>query len=408
MPSDLARLWSLDPAVTFLNHGSFGATPVAVLGEQERWRVRMEAEPVRFFARDLAGCLDEARADLAAFVGADPNDLALVPNATAGFNTVLRSLRFEPGDELLTTDHAYNAAKNALELSAQTWGARPVIATVPFPLSSADEVAESVLAAVTPRTRLVLLDHVTSPTALIFPVQGLVAELAERGIDTLVDGAHAPGTLPLQLDALGAAYYTGNLHKWVSAPKGAAFLHVRRDRQAGLRPLSISHGANASRMDRSRFRLEFDWLGTHDPSPWLSVPAAIRFGGELLPGGWDALRARNHGLALAGRDLLCAALGVAAPAPDEMLGCMAALPLPIETSAARLQGIELYGDPVHDALLDEHGVQVMVTPWPQRPDDGPWRRLVRISVAAYNDAGDLRRLASALPDVLADQSASTA
>ena len=385
----------LEPGVDFLNHGSFGATPRVVLAAQRAWRDRMEAEPVRFLARDVETELDAARAELAAFLGADPDDLAFLPNATAGFNSVLRSLALQPGEELLTTDHAYNAAKNALEWVAERTGVRVVIATVPFPIRDPDEVVGAVVGAISPRTRLALLDHVTSPTALIFPVQRLVQELAARGIDTLVDGAHAPGMLDLQIEALNAAYYTGNLHKWVCAPKGAGFLWVRRDRQDQVRPFAISHGANSPREDRSRFRLEFDWTGTVDPSAYLSVPKALRFGASLLPGGWAALRARNHELAVAARELICRALGEEPPAPDQMIGSMASVPLGGWQSGGQVQGMDLYGDPVHDALI-EQGFQVVVTPWPQRPDGGRWRRLLRVSCAAYNDLPQVERLASLL------------
>lgn len=400
MPSEFARHWTLDPAVDFLNHGSYGAAPRAVLADQQAWRDRIEAEPVRFFSSDLEAALDQARAALAAFVGADPDDLAFVPNATAGTNAVLRSLRFAPGDELLTTDHAYNAAKNAMQYVADRDGARVVIATVPFPIAEPDEVVETVMGAVSPGTRLAVLDHITSATALVFPVERLVRELAARGIETLIDGAHAPGQVPLEVSALGATYYAANLHKWVCAPKGSGFLWVRRDRQPFIRPLAISHGANSPRTDRSRYRVEFDWTGTADPSAYLAVPAAIRFGDELLPGGWEALRSRNRALALAARDLLCSALGIPAPAPDGMLGSMASVPLPLEDRPGRVQGIELYGDPLHDSLA-QRGMQVMVTPWPQRPDGSPWRRLVRISAAAYNDIGQFERLAAALPTAVA-------
>ncbi len=396
MPSEFARHWTLDPAVAFLNHGSYGAAPRVVLAAQQAWRDRMEAEPVRFFSHDLEPAMDAARDALGDFVGADPDDLAFVPNATAGFNTVLRSLRFAPGDELLTTDHAYNAAKNAMEYVAGRDGARVAIAAVPFPVDGPASVVEAVLAAVTPRTRLAVIDHVTSATALVFPIETLVAELSARGIDTLVDGAHAPGQIDIDLPALGAAYYTANLHKWVCAPKGSGFLWVRRDRQAQIRPLAISHGANSPRTDRSRFRVEFDWTGTADQSAYLAVPEAIRFGEELLPGGWAALRERNHALALTARDVLCARLGIEPPAPEAMIGCMASVPLPLETQPGRVQGIELYDDPVHGSL-ERLGMQAMITPWPQRPDGGPWRRLVRISAAAYNDLDEYRRLAAALP-----------
>jgi isopenicillin-N epimerase len=399
MVSELAHLWTLDPAVTFLNHGGYGATPRIVLAAQQRWRERMEAEPVRFFARDLEPALDEARRSLAAFVNADPDDVAFVPNATAGVNTVLRSLRFEPGDELLTTDHAYGAARNAIEYVAEREGARVVVAAVPFPLQSPAEVVDAVMGCVTPRTRLAVLDHVTSPTALAFPLDVLVPQLTQRGLDVLVDGAHAPGQLPVSVAALGAAYYVANLHKWVSAPKGAGFLWVRRDRQPLVHPLAISHGATSARSDRSRFRLEFDWTGTSDPSAWLAVPDAIEFGAGLMPGGWDALMARNHRLLLEGRDVVCQALGIEPAAPNEMLGSMASIPLPVARAGSN-PAEDLYGDPVHDDL-EAHGLQVMVAPWPQRPNGGSWRRLVRISAAAYNDPADYRRLAAALPGAVA-------
>jgi isopenicillin-N epimerase len=275
-----------------------------------------------------------------------------------------------------------------------------VTVAIPFPAVGPEDVVDRVRAAVTPRTRLAVLDHVTSATALVFPIEELVAELAARGVDTLVDGAHAPGMLDLNLDDLGAAYYAGNLHKWVCAPKGAAFLHVRRDRQKGFHPLVVSHGANSERTNRSRFRLEADWTGTRDPSAWLAVPAALDLLGGLLTGGWPAVRLRNRDLARRARDLLCAALAIASPAPDAMLGSMASVPLPEETAAGRVQGVDLYGDPVHDALL-ARGIQVMVTPWPQRPDGGSWRRLVRVSAALHNDLDQFVRLAAALPEVLA-------
>jgi len=399
MPSEFAQHWTLDPAIAFLNHGSFGAAPRPVLIAQQAWRDRIEAEPVLFFSHDLEPALDAAREALGAFVRADPDDLAFVPNATAGINTVLRSLRFEAGDELLTTDHAYNAVKNAMEYVAGRDGASVVIASLPFPGTSPESAMGCVLASVTARTRLAVLDHITSATALVLPIGELVAELTARGIETLVDGAHAPGQVALDVPKVGATYYTANLHKWVCAPKGSGFLWVRPDRQVAIRPLSISHGANSPRPGRSRYRVEFDWTGTSDPSAYLAVPDAIRFGERLMPGGWPTLRARNHVLAIAGRDLLCAALAVDLPAPDTMIGTMASVPLPAERSPGQVQGVDLYDDPVHDHLA-RLGMQVMVTPWPQRPDDGPWRRLVRISAAAYNDLEQFQRLADALPSAV--------
>ena len=392
---DLRQHWGLDPEITFLNHGSFGACPLAVLEHQRQLRERMERQPVQFLARELGPLLDEARAELASFLGAAAEDLAWLSNATTGVNAVLQSLAFGPGDELLTTDHEYTACRNALEHVAGRSGATVVVAPVPFPLGSPDEVVDAVLSRVTARTRLALIDHVTSPTGLVLPIERLVRELAGRGIETLVDGAHAPGMLELSLDELGAAYFTGNCHKWLCAPKGAAFLHVRRDRRNRVRPLVISHGANSPRRDRSRYHLEFDWTGTDDPTAWLSVPAAIRFMGGLVEGGWPELRRRNRRLALQARDELCRALSVEPGCPDEMVGSMAALPLP--PGAAGSTTSALYTDELQSALLRRFQIEVPIIPWPAPP-----ARLVRISAQVYNRPEQYRRLAAALVELLAD------
>jgi isopenicillin-N epimerase len=290
------------------------------------------------------------------------------------------------------TDHAYNACRNALNYVAARCGARVVCVSIPFPLRGPQDVIDRILDAATPRTRLALLDHVTSPTALVWPIADLVRELDRRGVDTLVDGAHAPGMLPLKLDRLGAAYYTGNCHKWICAPKGSGFLHVRRDRQMAVRPLVISHGANSTRRDRSRFLLEFGWVGTVDPTPHLCVPEALHVMGKLLPGGWPALMRRNRELALEGRTLLCRSLEIEPPCPDDMLGSMAAVPLP-----RRLQrGSALPGlDPLQARLWDRFRIEVPVIPWPKPPE-----RLLRISAQAYNNKNQFERLAKVLTELL--------
>ena len=285
--------WLLDPDITFLNHGSFGATPIAVLAKQDEFRTRMEREPVRFMIRELEVLLDDARAQLGEFVGADPAGIAFIPNATYGVNSVVRSLDLDKNEEIVVTAHEYNATRNVAEFAAQLAGARVVVAEVPFPIASPDEVFGRIIEKISDRTRLVILDHVTSQTALVMPIARIIDEVQSRGIDVLVDGAHAPGMLPLDLRALDAAYYTANLHKWVCAPKGAAFLYVRENRRASVRPIAISHGANSSRTDRSRFHLEFDWTGTFDPTPWLCVPEALRTLASFVEGGWPEIMRRK-------------------------------------------------------------------------------------------------------------------
>jgi len=392
-PSPLAAHWTLDPGITFLNHGAFGACPREVLGAQTEIRARMERDPIDFLVRALEPLLDEARGRLAAFLHADPDDLAFVDNATAGANTVLRSLELRPGDELLTTDHGYNACLNALDAVASRSGARVVIARVPFPLRGPEDVSDAVLSAVTARTRLVLLDHVTSATGVLFPVEGLVRAIQARGIDVLVDGAHAPGMVPVDVEALGAAYYTGNCHKWLCAPKGAAFLHVRRDRQAGIRPLVVSHGANSPRTDRSRFRLEFDWTGTRDPSAVLCIGKALELVGRLLPDGWDEVRRRNHALACRARVLVAGALGVEPPCPESMLGSLAALPLPVHPRWP-LPGPGAL-DPLQDMLFAKNRIEVPIYGWPV-----PERRWIRVSPHLHNSEAQYLFLAEALREAV--------
>ena len=413
MNSDYLRFWPLDPQVTYLNHGAFGSCPWPVLHDQSEWRARMERHPIRFMDTELEGHLDRARAALADLVHANPDDLAFVANATTGVNTILRSLDLESGDEILTTDHEYNACVNAVRYAAGRAHAKVVIASVPLPIARPGDVTEAILERTTERTRLAVISHVTSPTGIVFPIAEIVARLAERGIDTLVDGAHAPGMVDLDVAALDAAYYTGNAHKWLCSPKGSAFLHVRRDRQDRIVPLVVSHGANSPRRDRSRYRLEADWGGTADPTAYLAIPAALEFMSGLLPGGWSELRARNRELAQGARKRLLDLLATPPLAPEPMLGSLAAAELPPSTrphaavpapDAAQDETYPL--DPLHDALFDEDRIEVPVYPWPHTAAyQASRRRLVRVSAQIYNDAGDYERLCAALAQRL-DQPAS--
>lgn len=385
--------FALDPDITFLNHGSFGACPRVVLAEQQRLRERLEAEPVRFLAREYEPLLDAARHALGVFLGCNGDDLAFVTNATTAVNAVLRSLEFSPGDELLITSHGYNACNNVMRFVAERSGARVTVAQVPFPLQSADQVVEAITKAVTPKTKLALIDHITSPTAIVFPIERLVRELEGRGVQVLVDGAHSPGQEPLSLDTLGASYFTGNLHKWTCAPKGAAFLHVRRDRQPAIRPTTISHGANAQRRDRSRFRVEFDWQGTHDPTPFLTVPFAIETIGKLVPGGWDEVRSRNRALVKQMRDVVLRAIDGTPAVPDSLLGMMATIPLPNATTGqGALPGTASF-DPLQDALWHQHRIEV-----PLFTFEG--NRCLRVSAHLHSTLADAEKLAAVLPSLL--------
>ena len=354
----------------------------------------MERQPIQFFVRDLESLLDEAREALAQFVGAHEGNLVFVPNATAGVNTVLRSLHFAEGDQVIVTDQEYNACRNALDVMADRRGVEVSVVKIPFPLRSEDQAVDPILGAITARTRLLLIDHISSQTGLVLPLERIVRALGERGIDTLVDGAHAPGMIPLNIEQLSAAYYTGNCHKWICAPKGAGFLCIRPDRQKLIRPLSISHGANSLRTDRARHLIEFGWTGTWDPSAYLSVPEAIRQMGRVLPGGWPELMQRNHALALAAREILCEALRIEKPCPDAMIGALAAMRLPDGQSTEPPKS-PLYLDPLQEELLEKYRIEVPVIPWPRPP-----HRVLRISAQVYNKREHYEALARALPQVL--------
>jgi isopenicillin-N epimerase len=338
----------------------------------------------------LEAHIDEARETVAQFVGADAEDLVFVTNATSGVNTVLRALKFQPGDELLVTNQEYNACRNALDFVAERSGARVIVAKIPFPLRNEEEAVAPILECVTSRTKLALLDHVTSQTGMVMPVERVVGELATRGVDTLVDGAHAPGMVPLNLGRIGATYYTGNCHKWMCAPKGAALLHVRREKQPFIRPLTISHGANSTRKDRSRFLIEFGWAGTTDPSACLSVPEALRFMGGLRPGGWPEIMERNRALALAARRILCAALQIPEPCPEGFIGSLAAVPIP-EAPGGAGPKLPFNEYQLQDVLRERHRIEVPLISWPSAP-----KRLLRISAQLYNSRPQYELLAKAL------------
>jgi isopenicillin-N epimerase len=265
-----------------------------------------------------------------------------------------------------------------------------VVVDIPFPLTDPEEVVEAVLGGVSNRTRIVLLDHITSPTGLVLPIDRILRLLDERGIECIVDGAHAPGMVDLDIRQLAPAYYTGNCHKWLCTPKGAAFLYVRRDLQERIRPLTISHGANSPRTDRSRMHLEFDWPGTMDPTAWMCIPAALDFMAALYPDGWPELRRRNRELVLAGRHTLCETLDIGAPAPESMIGSLATVPIPAATTTGGSVD-PLSIDPLQDALFREVRIEVPIWNWPSPP-----KRIMRVSAQAYNRPEQYAELARAV------------
>jgi isopenicillin-N epimerase len=357
----------------------------------------MERQPVQFLQRDLEGLLDEARRVLAGFVGANSDNLVFVANATAGVNTVLQSLSFEPGDELLVSNHEYNACRNAIHFAAERRGANVHTIEIPFPIESEDEVLEAVLSNVTDRTRLLLIDHVTSQTGLVLPIKRIIDELAGRGIDTLIDRAHAPGMIPLNLEELEAAYYTGNCHKWICGPKSAGLLYVRKDKQAGIRPLTISHGANSPRTDRSGFQIEFAWTGTRDPTAALCVPFVLDYLGRLVPGGWPQLMERNRHLALTARRIFCQSYHTPIPSPDSMIGSLVSVPI-AESRVPQPSHAPFFLDHWQDELMKRCSIEVPIIPWPAYP-----KRLVRFSAQVYNYLSQYDLLGEGIKELGDDQ-----
>jgi isopenicillin-N epimerase len=365
----------LDPAVTFLNHGSFGACPRAVFERYQEWQLELERQPVLFLARRVEGLLAEARVALGAYVGADPDDLVFVPNATAGVNVAAWPLGLRAGDEVLSTNLEYGALDLTWEHVCADFGARYVRTPIPLPVTHEGEIVEAVWSGVTSRTRVLYLSHHTSSTALTLPVGELCARARERGIVTVIDGAHVPGHLPLDIRVLDPDFYSANCHKWLGAPKGAGFLYVRRELQQDVHPLVISWGYEG---DDPTFLNRHEKQGTHDPSAYLTVPFAIEWQREHR---WDEVRARCHELA---RRAACD-LGLPALVPGtrhDLYGQMVSLRLPDDAPAD-----------LKERLYDEHRIEIPVS-------DHHGGRLIRPSFQGYNDEGDLERLKSALNALL--------
>jgi isopenicillin-N epimerase len=363
--------WVLCRDFVSVNHGSFGATPRVVLSAQQEWQRRMEAQPGRFFRRVLPDALRHAADRLGAFIGADGKDVAFVENATVGCNAVLRSLSLAAGDEVLVLTHGYGAVRNAVRYVAERAGARMTEAVVPFPRPDADAIVAAVTTALTPRTKLAVIDQITSGSALVLPLQRIVAACHDAGVPVLVDGAHGPGQVALDICSLGADWYVGNCHKWLCAPKGCGFVWAASERQAGLHPVTISHGFGGG------FLAEFDWTGTRDCSAWLSVGVAIDFHARL---GGTALRGRNVALAAEATSLLSRRLNTEPGATGALAGAMGLVKLPLAGVVTAERSLR-----VREHLLDAG------TDAPTHViDGGLW---LRLSAHAYNEISDYERLA---------------
>lgn len=404
-PSDLWPNWKLDPEVVFLNHGSFGACPRAVMDRRSELLDRSEAEPIRFMLHEAPSLIDRARRSLAAMVNASPSDLVFVPNVTIAVATVAANLDLQPGDEVLVNSHEYPACLAIFERACAKAGARLVCADLPFPVRSEDEIFEAVIAKATNRTRLCLISHVTSPSAMILPVARIVSALRERGIETLVDGAHAPGFCLLDVESIAPAYYTANCHKWLCSPRGSGFLYVREDLQKGFRPLALSVHARKPPAGKSFFQTEFDFIGTQDYTPMMCIADAMELVPAMIEGDWQMVRSRNHALAIEARDLLCERLGIEPPVPDSMLGSMATIPIPLPPPTWK-PGPSRYHDAIQDRLVDRHRIQVPA--WFIADEAGrPRVRFIRISAQLYNSIEQYQYLAEALlQELAAEHSAS--
>ena len=378
--------WLLDPAITYLNHGTVGAPPRRVLEAQQRIRDEIERQPSRFLLRELSSTtvgmprsslprMRAAAEEVASFLGARGEDLVFVDNATTGINAVLGSFDLREGDEVLITDQAYGAIRNAATFHAGVRGARVRVVELPPPARGPSAFLEAVLAAIGPRTRLAVMDHVTSESALVLPIADIVARCRERGVAVLVDGAHAPGALALDVPAIGADWYVGNLHKWAHAPRSSGFLWAAKERQQGLHPPVISWGLEKG------FTAEFDWVGTKDPTPYLAAPEGILFMRELGP---EAMRAHSHGVAWEAARLLGERWKTPYEIPEEMVGTMVTVPLPDRLGSSSEDAAR-----IRDALLLEDRIEVQLHAWKGRL----W---TRVSAQIYNDIADVERLAAAI------------
>jgi isopenicillin-N epimerase len=390
--NEMSRHWELDDETVFLNHGSYGATPTIVLDEQKRWQRLLEKDPVRFYEEIAPDALRKSREAIANLVNCDPEDLALIENATSGVNIILRSLSFEKGDEIIVPDHAYQACRNTIDYVAEKWGAVVITCEIPFPVKNTQIIIDNVMKCVTKRTKLALIDTVTSPTGLRMPFEELVELLESKGVNVLLDAAHGIGMIPLNLEKIGASYTTSNCHKWLCAPKGSAFLHVKKDLQEFIHPLTISHGMTVPLGGSTRFRHEFDWTGTRDISAWCVLPFVIEELSQLVGMSWEEIMEHNKDLVIKGRNIICEKLNIKPQCPDEMVASIST----IKISSKKDNIVDFHEiDPLHLELLKNYNIQVPVWYWPS-----PEGRYIRISAQLYNNKEEYEYLANVLKKCL--------
>ncbi|MBF6591694.1 MAG: aminotransferase class V-fold PLP-dependent enzyme [Ktedonobacterales bacterium] len=378
--AEAGRHYLVRPDTAYLNHGSYGARPRPVFAAYQHWQRELEAQPTEFLARRLPALLAEARATLAGYVGTSPDNLVFVPNATHGMNIIARSLELAPGDEVLGTDHEYGAVERTWRFVCERQGARYRTQPISLPVTSAEAIIEQLWRGVTERTRMIVVSHISSPTALVFPVAEIARRAAAQGMLTAVDGAHAPGQLDLNLEAIGTDFYVGNGHKWLSSAVGAGFLYARPDRQHLLKPLVVSWGWEPREPGLSPFQDYFGWIGTDDPAAYLSMPAAIAF---QRAHEWWKVRAACHALARQAQARIESVTGLSPISPDapEWWAQMCVAPLPVNRnfSAKELQA----------RLWDEYQVEIPIVEWQRY-------RFARLSIQAYNSVADVERLLDGL------------
>ncbi|HEX6270770.1 MAG TPA: aminotransferase class V-fold PLP-dependent enzyme [Anaerolineales bacterium] len=368
----------LNPNVIFLNHGSFGATPKPVFREYQRWQLELERQPVEFLGRRITELMAASRGILGKYLSTHADNLVYTQNVTIALNMIARSLELGPNDEVLATDHEYGAMDRMWRFLSNERGFQYTNRSIGTPLTTQENFVDYFWRGVTSRTRVVFISHITSPTALIFPIKEIIHRSREAGVITIIDGAHAPGQIPLDLDSLGADFYCGNLHKWLCAPKGAGFLYARRERQHLLRPLVISWGYESETPGYSQFIDHNEWWGTRDMAAFLSVPAAIEFQESY---DWDAVRNTCHELARDALGQICqlTGLGPLHSGADGWFCQMIAAPLPMDTDITALKA----------QLYDEFHIEVPLIDW-----NG--NKLIRVSVQGYNTKRDIDRLCRAL------------